>query len=227
MNQLVQQSIFFNPEAFEQAQRVAKVFAQSTLIPEHFRGNLGNCLIAFDFAVRINMTPLLVMQNMYIIKGKPALEAKFIIAMLNQSEKIKGRLTWEFDNEEKPMQCTCIAETENGSYQETLTWREVEKMGWDKLAAGNWLRMTKKMFQYRTASMLARTYFPDLIFGLHSVEELQESAIEAQTEVFHEISIDELDEKIKEKIAQVKDAVNPPTLADSHMIAKLDLSKKK
>ena len=38
----VSTSMFFDIEKFEHAQRVDKVFASSTMVPEHFRNNIGN-----------------------------------------------------------------------------------------------------------------------------------------------------------------------------------------
>jgi hypothetical protein len=47
-------SIFFDVEKFEHAQRIAKVFAGSTMVPEHFRNNIGNIMIAIEYAQRVD-----------------------------------------------------------------------------------------------------------------------------------------------------------------------------
>ena len=51
------QTLFFDIEKFEHAQRVAKMLSQSTLIPEHFKNNIGNCVIALNYAERIGADP--------------------------------------------------------------------------------------------------------------------------------------------------------------------------
>ena len=43
-----ERSMFFDVEAFEFAQRVAKVFAESSMVPDHFKNNIGNCMIALN-----------------------------------------------------------------------------------------------------------------------------------------------------------------------------------
>jgi hypothetical protein len=51
---------------------VGNALAQSDLIPQQFRGNLPNCIIALELAQRIGASPLMVMQNLYVVHGKPA-----------------------------------------------------------------------------------------------------------------------------------------------------------
>ena len=76
---------FDSLNSFELMQRVAKVFCNSTIAPETFRGekNFGNCVIAVEMAKRMNVSPLLLMQNMYIVHGNPAFSSKFLISTFN------------------------------------------------------------------------------------------------------------------------------------------------
>ena len=39
---------------FEVQQRMAQMYATSTIVPDTYRGNLGNCVIAIDMAMRMN-----------------------------------------------------------------------------------------------------------------------------------------------------------------------------
>lgn len=69
---------------FEALQRIANMFSQSTLVPQQaFAGNIGNCAIAVEMAHRLNMSPIMVMQNMYIVYGRPAWSSQFMIAAFN------------------------------------------------------------------------------------------------------------------------------------------------
>src|SRR5512137_2837763 len=80
-------SIFFNMAKFEHAQRIATLFSSSTMVPKHFQGNVANCLIALNYADRIQADVFMVMQNMYVVHGRPGIEAKLVIALINQSGK--------------------------------------------------------------------------------------------------------------------------------------------
>lgn len=72
---------------FEVMQRMAQMYTTSTIVPDTYKGNLGNCAIALDMAMRMKINPLMVMQNLYIVKGTPSWSSKFLIATINMSGK--------------------------------------------------------------------------------------------------------------------------------------------
>lgn len=74
---------------FETTQRMAKMYSESTIVPEVYKGNIGNCAIALDMAMRMKVNPLMVMQNLDIVKGRPSFSSKFLIATVN----ISGRFS--------------------------------------------------------------------------------------------------------------------------------------
>ena len=67
-------------QQFEVMQRMGKMYAASTIIPDIYRNNLANCVIALDMAMRMGANPLMVMQNLYIVKGKPSWSGSFCAA---------------------------------------------------------------------------------------------------------------------------------------------------
>ena len=77
-------SIYESADSFEFAQRQAKSLCQSQLVPTQYRGQDGlpNCLVAIEMANRMDISPLVVMQNMNVIQGKPSWSAQFIIATI-------------------------------------------------------------------------------------------------------------------------------------------------
>jgi hypothetical protein len=81
------QTTFGDSASFEHAQRVAKMLSSSNLIPKEYQGNIQNTMIALEMANRIGATPLMVMQNLYIIHGKPSWSSSFIIAAINACKK--------------------------------------------------------------------------------------------------------------------------------------------
>ena len=72
---------------FETIQRIAQMYEKSTIVPEIYKGNVGNCAIAIDMAMRMGANPLMIMQNLYIVKGNPSWSSKFLIATINTSGK--------------------------------------------------------------------------------------------------------------------------------------------
>ena len=77
----------FAIESFEHAQRVAKMLASSDMVPPQFKGNIANTMIALEVANRCGASPFMVMQNMYIVYGKPSWSSSFIIAALNSCKR--------------------------------------------------------------------------------------------------------------------------------------------
>lgn len=72
---------------FETLQRMATMYSQSTIVPEAYKGNIGNCVIALDMATRMQLNPLMIMQNLSVVKGNPSWSSKFLIATINMSGK--------------------------------------------------------------------------------------------------------------------------------------------
>lgn len=74
---------------FEVQQRMAQMYSASTIVPDIYIGNIGNCVIAIDMSMRMKANPLMVMQNLYIVHGNPSFSSKFLIGTINAS----GRFT--------------------------------------------------------------------------------------------------------------------------------------
>ncbi len=82
---------FLNSTQFETMQRVCKLFANSELVPDMYKAGannplekaMANCMIAIEIADRIGASPLMVMQNMVPIYGRPSWSSKFLIATVN------------------------------------------------------------------------------------------------------------------------------------------------
>ena len=95
---------------FEVMQRMANMYTTSTIVPDTYKGNVGNCVIALDMAMRMGCNPLMCMQNLYIVHGNPAFSSKFLIATINASGRFSP-LRYEFKGEEGTPEygCRCIA----------------------------------------------------------------------------------------------------------------------
>jgi hypothetical protein len=174
--------IFYNIETFEHAQRIAKVFTSSSMVPEHFRGdsNIGNVLIAMNYARRINADIFMVLQNLYIVHGRPGVEGKLVIALVNQCGRFEP-IQFKEDNNG----CTAFAkEIRSGKVLEgpIVNWALVKAEGWDKdkpmksggVIKSKWNTMPQIMFRYRAAAFFARTYCPEVLLGMQTVEEIND-----------------------------------------------------
>lgn len=228
-----QQSIgLLNLEAFELSQRIAKMLSASTLVPEQYRqtvkvktgkdqyGNmtyreepnpngLANCVIALNMASRLNADPLMVMQNLYLIEGRPSWSSQFIMAAINSCGRFSAlrfeledlgekeveytETVWENRSKKnvvkkitiRDLSCVAFAvERETGERIESskITMEMAVKEGWYGKNGSKWQTMPEQMLRYRAASFFGRVYAPELLMGLRSTEEEQERIIDVTPE---------------------------------------------
>ena len=78
---------YFSPFAqirtLAELQTAGQIFASSDFAPKNFQGNVGNCMIALDVANRLGMNVLTLMQNLYIIDGKPSISTALAHSLFN------------------------------------------------------------------------------------------------------------------------------------------------
>ncbi len=170
-------SVYVDEDKFEMIQRAGNMFASSDIVPKQFQGNVPNCVIALNLANRMNADPFMLMQNMYVVHGKPAFEGKFYAALVNQCGRYTP-LRYIFEGEGEDRGCIATAyEKKSGEVIEgtLVNWKMVKAEGWDKNP--KWHSMTDLMFCYRAAAFFARVHCPDVTMGMHTIEEVEDFAI--------------------------------------------------
>lgn len=166
--------------SWELAQRIAKAFAASDLVPMQYRGNLANCIVALEMANRMGASPLQVMQNLYIVHGNPGWSSKFLIACFNQCGRFSAmRYEWSADR------ASCRAWTVEKSTGERIDGPAVSMQmakdeGWSTKSGSKWKTMPELMLMYRAAAFLIRTYAPEISMGLRTDDELVDTVEEVR-----------------------------------------------
>ena len=173
--------VFSGIAAFDAAQRMARALCSSSLVHRGYQGQQGlaNSLIALEIAGRVRLSPLVVMQNMTPIHGRPTWSSKFLIATVNASGRFSP-LRFVFDDKEKPTRCTAVA-TDKATGEvlegETITLELARREGWwsRKDRQGNetskWQTMTGQMLRYRAAAWWGNVYCPEIALRLMTQEE--------------------------------------------------------
>lgn len=94
--------VFQSIQSFEAGQRMAKILAASNMVPDTYKGNIGDCTIALDIAQRMKANPLMIMQNLNVIYGRPSWSSQFIIASVNSCGRFEPlRFEVTVDNDGK------------------------------------------------------------------------------------------------------------------------------
>jgi hypothetical protein len=135
---------------------------------------MGSTLIALEISQRLGASPLMIMQNLNVIHGRPSWSSQFIIAALNSCGKfspIRYEMTGSGDSR------TCTAWAIDLSASERLEGPPVsiemaKKEGWFQKNGSKWQTMPELMLRYRAAAFFGRLYAPDILMGMQSEEEV-------------------------------------------------------
>ena len=171
--------VFSGSDQFALAQRMAKALISSNMVPSNFR-DVGSCLIAIDMAARLKMNVLAVMQNMYIVHGKPAWSSQFIISSINQSGLFASSLHFDFVGKKGTDSYGCKAwaldkKTKDKVEGTTVTIKMAKDEGWYSKSGSKWKTMPEQMLRYRSAAFFGRTYAPDVTMGIYTKEEVEDA----------------------------------------------------
>ena len=171
-------SVFATSETFDQSQRVAKMLASSTIVPKEYQNNISNTLVALEMANRIGASPLMVMQNLNVIHGRPSWGSSFIIAALNSCGRFEP-LEFIYTGTPGKDDWSCHVETTNKKTGKTIKGISVsismaKAEGWMSKAGSKWQTMPELMLSYRAAAFFGRLHAPDILQGMHTSDEVQD-----------------------------------------------------
>jgi hypothetical protein len=165
---------FSSADSYKLCHQLSEVFAASHLVPTLYRANRANCMIAISMASRMQMDPLTVMQNLYIIQGKPSFSSQFLIASWNACGRFSPiRYKWS----EKRDACRAISkdlQTGEELAGTLVTMAMAKAEGWIDKTGSKWKTMPEQMLMYRAAAFLVRAYGAEIALGMSTTEEAED-----------------------------------------------------
>lgn len=216
----------FQFSSFAETMQAAQILSNSSLVPKDYRcfiptkeygklqydnqGNVigennpnatANCLIALNMANRMGYDPLMIMQNLYIIEGRPAWSSQFIIAAINACGKFsplrfeivkhgmtdveytvtqgygKNKTSENVKTQIENVSCVAWAiEKDTGERIESAKIDMVMavKEGWYQKNGSKWQTMPDQMLRYRAAAFFGRIYAPEILMGIYSADEVRD-----------------------------------------------------
>ena len=189
--------IFGSSDNWNMAGAMAKQLAKSSLVPKEYQNNVSNCIIAIDQAQRLGVSPMMVMQNLDIIQGRPSWNSKFLIAAVNASGKFDQELAYEEEEKDgKPYSCVAWT-TRNGRRVDgmKITMDMARDEGWLSKNGSKWKTMPQLMLRYRAASFFARLNCPEVTLGMYTQDEVRETD-------FNDDPPDIVIEKVQDEVEQ-------------------------
>lgn len=157
---------------------MAEAMANSRVsVPEHLRGNVGDCMAICTQAMLWNMNPFAVAQKTHIVSGRLGYEAQLVNAVVQNSGAVRGAPAYEYRGEGPALECR-VGFVLRG--QAEITWGEWLKSS-DVTTKNSplWKTNPKQQLGYLQIKNWARAYAPGAILGVYTTDELEDSPLPA------------------------------------------------
>ncbi len=231
-------SVFTDASTFEAGMRMAEALSKSRMIPADYQGKPENTLIAIEVAQRTGASPLAVMQNLYIVHGRPGWSAQYIIAAINASGKYSP-LRFAVTGTGDERSCIAWATDRSGERLESppVSIAMAKKEGWYGKNGSKWQTMPELMLRYRAATLFGRLYAPEILMGMRTQDEIEDielvditpteaqesrEVIDVKTgEVLRQELPDYPDEKLTENLDKWREAILAGKTNPQKIIAKI------
>lgn len=182
----VQQSVLTVPAEhrneltdFAEAYKIGKVYAGSGVVPAAYAGKPNDCAIAVDMAARMGVSPLMVMQQLYVVKGKPSWSGQACMAFIRQRYN-DVQVVYTGTRGTDSRGCYIQAKSGNTTLQGTeVTIAMAKAEGW--ISNPKWRNMPEQMLAYRAGAFFARVHCPDVLMGCCVEGEADDAAPAART----------------------------------------------
>ena len=171
---LVANDVWANKEQFNQMLRAAQMISQTGIIPQTYQGKPQDCFLAIEMASRMQLSPIVVMQNLYIVKGKPTWAGQACTMLINSCGKYRD-VKHVYIGEKGADNRGCYIEATRVSDGEVVKGVEVtinmaKAEGWT--SNSKWKNMPELMLAYRASAFFARVYCPEALMGVQTYEEV-------------------------------------------------------
>lgn len=190
-------NVFSNAESFKEIFDIGKMFASSSMVPAAYQGKPMDCTIAVDMANRMNVSPMFVMQNLYVVKGKPSWSGQACMSMIKASPLFKD-VKHVYTGEKGTDAWGCYVQAirrENGELVlgPEVTIAMAKSEGWyskkDKYGneTSKWQTMPELMLAYRAAAFFSRIHIPNALMGCSvegEVEDIAKAAVPTAPDPF-------------------------------------------
>jgi hypothetical protein len=148
---------------------MADRLAVADLLPAAYRRKPANVLVAIEYGDALGMPPIVAMNMIHVIEGKPTLSAQAIGGLVRRAGH-KLRVHWDG----KAMRATAeIIRADDPEFTFTATW-DMDRAKAAKLTGkGVWQQYPDAMLKARAITEVARDACPEALFGVaYTAEEL-------------------------------------------------------
>ena len=170
-------TVWTDKKQFDQLLRAANMLSQTSIIPATYQGKPQDCFVALEMATRMGVSPLVVMQNMYVVKGKPAWAGQACTMFINSCGKftgVKHVYTGEKGTDSRGCYVTATRISDGiqvNGVEVTIAMAKAE--GWTSNT--KWRNMPELMLAYRASAFFARVHCPEALMGVQLADEIYDA----------------------------------------------------
>jgi len=152
-------------------------------LPDHLRGNVGDCLAVLDISSRAGLSPYMVANKTYVQNNRLCFESQLFHALLVQSGKLKGDLLVTYQGEGDERTCTVKGTMRSDGIERTHTSQPLKDARPVKNDRGQikgsplWSDKPDVQLFYDTSRDWIRMFAPTATLGIYAPEEFVEHPI--------------------------------------------------
>lgn len=164
----------------EERWRYAQALADASLLPEAYRRQPSNVLLALESGSALNVAPMVAIQEIHVIKGKPSPSAQLMAALVRRAGH-RLRITGDATH----ARCEIVrADDPEFTFVSEWTMQRAQAAG---LTTEMWKKYPANMLKARAISECCRDACPDVVVGFgYTPEEMGDETDTAGAEVIVE-----------------------------------------
>ena len=178
--------LVLNPQSMQSMVAFAEFMCQSVItVPKHLQGNSGDCLAVTMQAMQWGMNPYAVAQKTHIVSGNLGYEAQLVNAVIISKAPIIGRPEYEWYGDWSRVDGKSCKDSTigvrisiqiKGHEKKTVHDVSFAQVGTTRNSP-NWVNDPKQQIAYLAMKKMSRLYFPDVILGVYTTDELMDARV--------------------------------------------------
>ena len=157
---------------------LAKALASSDLLPPHYRGKPANVLVGIGYGHALGLAPLVALNAITVIQGKPTLSAQLQSALVRRA----GHRLHVVSDDEKAT--ATLVRCDDPTTQHTATWTLDMARKAGLLNGSAWRQYPDAMLAARATTTVIRNAASDVLLGVaYTPDELGGEVIDVEIDV--------------------------------------------
>ena len=166
------------PANMEDAMKAASMLAESNMVPNAYKGQPGDTLVAMMMGSELGLNPIQSLQNIAVINGRPCIYGDAMLALV-QNHPSFSSIDESFDSSTMTATCT-VTRKSSKPHTQTFSQADATTAGlWSK--QGPWQTSPKRMLCMRARGFALRNQFADALLGLITTEEAYDYPVNTNT----------------------------------------------